>query len=213
MTSKGLRVFQGGRTGAITSSDFVALSQARSLPKGLCAALVALEPAGASQPQVGTAASLSAAQRQSHASAPTRFSCAQRDSASIGLLDGSRARSSGARSPKATNTITALLCFHHFDRKLRGGNTRDGLGRTKHLSMQTLRPINRCFIIHGADAQPHFARSHVQIRLAGARCRLEANGADDAQLQSIPTSAANLQSIPSGRCDRRSKLTPPHRPA
>ena len=35
MTSKGLLVFQGAKTGAITSSDFVALSQARSLPKGL----------------------------------------------------------------------------------------------------------------------------------------------------------------------------------
>ena len=59
-----------------------------------------------------------------------------------------------------------------------------------------------------------FARcANVQIRLAEARCRLEANDSDDAQLQSIPTSVANWQSSPSGRRDRRSKLRPPHRPA
>jgi hypothetical protein len=70
MTSKGLLVFQGAETRTITSADFVALSQARSLPQGLRAALVALEPAGASQPQVGAASSLSAAQRQNQVLPP-----------------------------------------------------------------------------------------------------------------------------------------------
>ena len=70
MTSKGLLVFQGAETRTITSADFVALSQARSLPKGLRAALVAFEPAGASQPQVGAVSSLSAARRQSQVLPP-----------------------------------------------------------------------------------------------------------------------------------------------
>ena len=57
MTPKGLLVFQGANTRTMTSSDFVALSQARSLPKSLRADLVAMEPAGASQPQVGATSS------------------------------------------------------------------------------------------------------------------------------------------------------------
>ena len=70
MTSKGLVVFQGANTRTITSADFVALSQARSLPNGLRAALVALAPAGASQPRAGAAKSPSAAQRQSRVLPP-----------------------------------------------------------------------------------------------------------------------------------------------
>jgi hypothetical protein len=60
MTSKGFLVFQGARTRSVAPSDFVALSQARSLSKDLRAALVAMENANALQPQVGAAPSLSA---------------------------------------------------------------------------------------------------------------------------------------------------------
>ena len=60
MTPKGFLVFQGAKTRPVTSSDFVALSQAPSLPKDLRAALVAMERAGASQRQVGAYSSLGA---------------------------------------------------------------------------------------------------------------------------------------------------------
>ena len=70
VTSNGFLVFQGANSGAITSSDFVALSQARSLPKGLRAAVVALEPVGASLREVGAASSLSASRRQRRALTP-----------------------------------------------------------------------------------------------------------------------------------------------
>ena len=60
VTPKGFLVFQGAKTRSVTSSDFVALSQAPSLPKDLRAALVAMERAGASQRQVGADSSLGA---------------------------------------------------------------------------------------------------------------------------------------------------------
>ncbi len=60
MTPKGFLVFQGAKTRSVTSSDFVALSQAPSLPKDIRAALVAMERAGASQRQVGAYSSLGA---------------------------------------------------------------------------------------------------------------------------------------------------------
>ena len=60
MTSKGFLVFQGAKTRPVTPSDFVALSQAPSLPKDLRTALVAMESASASQRQVGAASSLGA---------------------------------------------------------------------------------------------------------------------------------------------------------
>jgi hypothetical protein len=70
MTPKGFVVFQGAKTRSITSSDFVALSQAPSLPKDFRAALVAMERADASQPQVGAHWSLGASARQSHVLTP-----------------------------------------------------------------------------------------------------------------------------------------------
>jgi hypothetical protein len=47
MTPNGFLVFQGAKTRSVRSSDFVALSQARAVPKELRAALVAEEHAGA----------------------------------------------------------------------------------------------------------------------------------------------------------------------
>jgi hypothetical protein len=73
MTPKGFVVFQGAKTRSITSSDFVALSQARFLPKDLPAALLAMERAGPSQPQVGAYPSLGASVRQSEALTPLAF--------------------------------------------------------------------------------------------------------------------------------------------
>jgi len=70
MTPKGFVVFQGAKTRSIASSDFVALSQARSLPKDLRAALVDMERAGPSQRQVGVYSSPSAYQGQSRATTP-----------------------------------------------------------------------------------------------------------------------------------------------
>ena len=70
VTPKGFVVFQGAKTRSITSSDFVALSQARSLPKELRAALVAMERAGPSQPQVGADSSLGASARRSEVLTP-----------------------------------------------------------------------------------------------------------------------------------------------
>ena len=60
MTSKGFLVFQGAKTRSVTPSDFVALSQARSMSKDLRAALVAMESASALQRQVDAASSLGA---------------------------------------------------------------------------------------------------------------------------------------------------------
>jgi hypothetical protein len=70
MTPEGFVVFQGAKTRSITSSDFVALSQARSLPKDLRAALVDMERAGPSQRQVGAYSSPSASERQSQVLSP-----------------------------------------------------------------------------------------------------------------------------------------------
>ena len=70
MTPKGFVVFQGAKTRSIASSDFVALSQARSLPKDLRAALVDMERAGPSQRQLGAYSSLGAPARQSEALTP-----------------------------------------------------------------------------------------------------------------------------------------------
>jgi len=70
VTPKGFLVFQGAKTRSITSSDFVALSQARSLPRDLRATLVAMERASASQPQVDTVSSLGASERQTRALTP-----------------------------------------------------------------------------------------------------------------------------------------------
>ena len=70
VTPKGFLVFQGAKTRSITSSDFVALSQARSLPKDLRAALVTMERASASQPEVGADLSLGASARRSQALIP-----------------------------------------------------------------------------------------------------------------------------------------------
>jgi hypothetical protein len=70
VTPKGFLVFQGAKTRSITSSDFVALSQARSLPKDLRAVLVDMERAGASQRQVGADSSPSASARQSQVLTP-----------------------------------------------------------------------------------------------------------------------------------------------
>ena len=70
VTPKGFLVFQGAKTRSITSSDFVALSQARSLPKDLRAVLVAMERAGPSQRQVGAYSSPSASERQSQVLSP-----------------------------------------------------------------------------------------------------------------------------------------------
>ncbi len=60
MTPRGFLVFQGAKTRPVTRSNFVALSQAPSLPKDLRAALVAMESAGASQRQIGAYSSLGA---------------------------------------------------------------------------------------------------------------------------------------------------------
>jgi hypothetical protein len=70
VTPKGFLVFQGAKTRSITPSDFVALSQARSLPKDLRAALVAMERAGASQPEVGAYSSLGVSVRQTEVLSP-----------------------------------------------------------------------------------------------------------------------------------------------
>jgi hypothetical protein len=70
VTPKGFLVFQGAKTRSITSSDFVALSQARFLPKDLRVALVAMERASASQPQAGAYSSLDAPARQSQVLIP-----------------------------------------------------------------------------------------------------------------------------------------------
>jgi hypothetical protein len=70
VTSKGFVVFQGAKTRSITSSDFVALSRERSLPKDLRAALVAIERADPSQRQVGASSSLDASERQREVSPP-----------------------------------------------------------------------------------------------------------------------------------------------
>ncbi|HEY5206240.1 MAG TPA: hypothetical protein VIJ63_16795, partial [Roseiarcus sp.] len=58
VTPTGFLVFQGCKTRSITPSDFVALSQARSLPKELRAALVAMERWSTAQPQVGVHATI-----------------------------------------------------------------------------------------------------------------------------------------------------------
>ncbi len=60
MTPKGFLVFQGAKARSVTSSDFVALSQAPSLPKDLRAVLVEMERASASQRQAGDHSSLGA---------------------------------------------------------------------------------------------------------------------------------------------------------
>ena len=70
MTPKGFVVFRGAKTRSIASSDFVALSQARSLPKDLRATLVDMERAGTSQRQVGAYSSPRAPAGQSQASTP-----------------------------------------------------------------------------------------------------------------------------------------------
>ena len=70
MTPRGFLVFQGAKTRSITPSDFVALSQARSLPDGLRAALIEMERAGASQRQVGVDSSPSASARHNQALIP-----------------------------------------------------------------------------------------------------------------------------------------------
>ena len=73
VTPKGFLVFQGAKTRSITSSDFVALSQARSLPKDLRATLVDMERAGPSQRQVGVYSSPSASAGRSQALTPLAF--------------------------------------------------------------------------------------------------------------------------------------------
>ena len=70
MTPKGFVVFQGAKTRSITSSDFVALSQARSLPEGLRATLIDIERAGTQQRQAGANSSPSSTASQSQASTP-----------------------------------------------------------------------------------------------------------------------------------------------
>jgi len=70
MTPRGFVVFQGGKTGSITSSDFVALSEARSLSKNLRATLVEMERAGPSQRQVGVYSSPSASAHQNRVLTP-----------------------------------------------------------------------------------------------------------------------------------------------
>jgi hypothetical protein len=70
MTPKGFVVFQGAKTRSIRSSDFVALSQARSLPKELRAVLVDMERAGPSQRQVGDESPLIAPARHSEGLTP-----------------------------------------------------------------------------------------------------------------------------------------------
>ena len=73
MTPKGFVVFQGAKARSITSSDFVALSQARSLSQDLRATLVDMERAGPSQRQVDIFVSPSASQRQDRGSTPVAF--------------------------------------------------------------------------------------------------------------------------------------------
>ena len=70
VTPKGFLVFQGAKARSITSSDFVALSQARSLSKDLRATLVDMERAVASQSQGDADASPSASASRSQASTP-----------------------------------------------------------------------------------------------------------------------------------------------
>jgi len=70
MTPKGFVVFQGAKTRSITPSDFVALSQARSLPKELRATLVDMERAGVSQRQVGAYSSPSSSASLNRALTP-----------------------------------------------------------------------------------------------------------------------------------------------
>jgi hypothetical protein len=70
MTPKGFVVFQGAKTHSIMSSDFVALSQARSLPKDLRATLVDMERAVPSQRQIGAYSSPSASQHQNRVLTP-----------------------------------------------------------------------------------------------------------------------------------------------
>jgi hypothetical protein len=70
MTPKGFVVFQGAKTRSITSSDFVALSKARSMPKDLRATLVDMERAGAARRQVGAYSSPSSSAGQNQASIP-----------------------------------------------------------------------------------------------------------------------------------------------
>ena len=64
MTAKGFVVFEGAKARSITSSDFVVLSRARSLPKDVQATLLDMERAGASQRQVDPYASPSLGQEQ-----------------------------------------------------------------------------------------------------------------------------------------------------
>ena len=73
MTPKGFVVFEGAKTRSITSSNFVALSQARSLSKDLRATLVDMERAGVSQRQIGAYSSPSASARQSQILTPLAF--------------------------------------------------------------------------------------------------------------------------------------------
>jgi hypothetical protein len=70
MTPKGFLVFEGAKAHSATSLDFVALSQASSLPKELRAALAAMERVGASIRQAGAGPSLSASGGQGRASTP-----------------------------------------------------------------------------------------------------------------------------------------------
>jgi hypothetical protein len=58
MTPNGFLVFQGAKARPVAPSDFVALSQASSLPKNLRSSLVAMERAGASLRQAGVGSSL-----------------------------------------------------------------------------------------------------------------------------------------------------------
>jgi hypothetical protein len=64
MTAKGFVVFEGAKARLVTSSDFVTLSRARSLPKDVQATLLDMERAGASQRQVDPYASPSQPQEQ-----------------------------------------------------------------------------------------------------------------------------------------------------
>jgi hypothetical protein len=70
MTPEGFVVFQGANAHSITSSNFVALSQARALPEDLRAALAAMERAGPSQRQVDADSSPGVSTRQGQVSAP-----------------------------------------------------------------------------------------------------------------------------------------------
>jgi hypothetical protein len=70
MTPKGFAAFQSAETLSITSSDFIALSQARSSLGDLRAALAVLERADPSRRRLGADSSLDASARQSEASSP-----------------------------------------------------------------------------------------------------------------------------------------------